>query len=92
MSVDLDASYRSRVYYREFGQKDDSQGAYTVASLNVNWRSTDGGWGARLFVRNLTDEEYVTQLVGSNTTYGRQGTWNMPRQVGVEVTKFFGPR
>ena len=92
LSVSLDASYRSRVYYREFGQKDDSQGAYAIVNVNANWRSTDGGWGARLFVRNLTDEEYVTQLVGSNTTYGRQGTWNMPRQAGVEVTKFFGRR
>ena len=89
-SVDL--SHRSRVYYREFGNKDDSQKAYTIVNVNLNWHSADELYSARLFVRNATDEEYVTQLVGSNTTYGRQGTWNMPRQAGFEVTRFFGSR
>lgn len=90
--VSVDASMRSRVYYREFGNKDDSQGAYTIVNLNLNWFSPDERWSARLFMRNATDEEYVTQLVGSNTTYGRQGTWNMPRQAGFEITRFFGAR
>ena len=89
-SVDL--SHRSRVYYREFGNKDDSQKAYTIVNANLNWHSADDLYSARLFLRNATDEEYVTQLVGSNTTYGRQGTWNMPRQVGFEVTRYFGSR
>ena len=61
-------------------------------NLNVNWNSADDMWGVRLFVRNLTDEDYITNLQGSNTTYGRQGSWNMPRQAGFEVTRFFGSR
>ena len=61
-------------------------------NLNVNWNSADDMWGVRLFVRNLTDEDYITNLQGSNTTYGRQGSWNMPRQAGFEVTRFFGNR
>ena len=92
LSVTLDASYRSRVYYREFDNKDDSTDPYTVMNLNVNWTSVDEMWGARLFVRNLTDEDYITNIQGSNTTYGRQGSWNMPRQAGFEVTRFFGNR
>lgn len=92
LSASLDASYRSRVYYREFDNKDDSTDPYTIMNLNVNWNSTDDMWGVRLFVRNLTDEDYITNLQGSNTTYGRQGSWNMPRQAGFEVTRFFGAR
>lgn len=92
ITASVDASYRSRVYYREFDQKGDSTDPYTIVNLNVNWRSADDLYAARLFVRNVTDEEYVTNIQGSNTTYGRQGTWNMPRQVGVEVTRFFGKR
>ena len=90
ITVSVDAAYRSRVYYREFDQRGDSTDPYTIVNLNVNWRSADEIYAARLFVRNLTDEEYVTNIQGSNTTYGRQGTWNMPRQVGIEVTRFFG--
>ncbi len=92
LSVSVDASYRSRVYYREFDQKGDSTDPYTIVNLNINWRSTDELYAARLFARNLTDEEYVSNIQGSNTTYGRQGTWNMPRQVGLELTRFFGKR
>ena len=92
LSASMDASYRSRVYYREFGNKDDSTDPYTIMNLNVNWNSADDMWGVRLFVRNLTDEDYITNLQGSNTTYGRQGSWNMPRQAGFEVTRFFGNR
>jgi iron complex outermembrane receptor protein len=92
LTVSVDASYRSRVYYREFDQRKDSTDPYTIVNVNVNWRSDDDLYGARLFVRNVTDEEYVTNIQGSNTTYGRQGTWNMPRQMGVEVTRFFGER
>ena len=92
LTVSVDASYRSRVYYREFDQRKDSTDPYTIVNVNVNWRSADEVYAARLFVRNATDEQYVTNIQGSNTTYGRQGTWNMPRQVGVEVTRFFGKR
>ena len=92
LSVSLDASYRSRIYYREFGQKLDSTDGYSLLNLNVNWRSPDDLYAARVFVRNLTDEDYYTSILGSNTTYGRQGTWNRPRQVGFEVTRFFGRR
>ena len=90
--VSLDASYRSRVFYREFNQKKDSTDPYTIVNFNMNWHSSDDLYSARLFVRNVTDEAYVTNIQGSNTTYGRQGTWNMPRHVGVEVTRFFGAR
>ena len=92
LTASLDVSYRSRVYFREFNQRKDSTDPYTLVNLNINWESPGDDYAARLFVRNLTDEEYVTNIQGSNTTYGRQGTWNMPRQIGFEVTRFFGSR
>ena len=91
-SISLDTAHRSRVYFREFGLKEDSQSAYTIINFNANWESADRGFSARVFVNNLTDEEHITGMKGLQTTYGRQGTWNMPRQVGIEVTRFFGAR
>ena len=92
IALSVDVSHQSRVYYREFNQKKDSTDPYTIVNVNVNWQSADDAYAVRLFVRNLTDEQCVTNIQGSNTTYGRQGTWNMPRQVGFEVTRFFGSR
>lgn len=92
VKLSLDASYRSRVYFREFGLKEDSQEAYTIVNFNANWESTERQWAARFYVTNLTDEEHITGMQGLQTTYGRQGFWAMPRQVGFELTRFFGSR
>jgi iron complex outermembrane receptor protein len=92
LALSLDAAYRSRVYFREFGNEIDSQDGYTIYNLNANWRSADEEYAARFYVSNLTDEAHVTGMYALQTTYGRQGTWNMPRQVGFEVTKFFGAK
>jgi iron complex outermembrane receptor protein len=92
LALSLDAAYRSRVYFREFGNKLDSQDGYAIINFNANWESADGAFAARLFVNNLTDKAHVTGMYALQTTYGRQGTWNMPRQVGIEVTRFFGAR
>ena len=90
LTLRLDAAYRSRTYFREFNEKEDSQEAYTVVNLNLSWESADGNWQARLYGKNLTDEGYITNLLGSNTSGGRFGTWGAPRQWGMEVTRNFG--
>ena len=41
VTLSVDVSYRSRVYYREFNQKKDSTDPYTIVNLNVNWQSAD---------------------------------------------------
>ncbi|MEK9823830.1 MAG: TonB-dependent receptor, partial [Gammaproteobacteria bacterium] len=80
----------SKIYFREFNQSEDSQGSYTVVNLNAIWESNDGLWTGRLFAKNLTDEDYITGLVGSSSNGGRLGSWGPPRQVGLEVTRYFG--
>ena len=51
MVVRADLAHRSRTYFREFNEREDSQGAYTVVNLNVVWRSSDSGWEARAFAK-----------------------------------------
>ena len=92
ISLNIATSHRSRVYFREFNSEKDSQPSYSVTNLNVNWRSANNEYSARLFANNLTDEEYVVGMTTGNTQYGRMGSWGMPRQVGVEFTKFFGSK
>ena len=84
-----DAAYRSRTYFREFNEPEDSQGAYTVVDLNVIWENAEGTWTGRLFAANVTDEEYAQDKAGDATSGGRLGQWGMPRQIGVAVTRSF---
>ena len=90
LSIRLNASYRSRVYFREFEARDDSQGKYTVVNLNADWQSPSGAWEGRLFAKNLTDEEYLTNILAADSVGGRFGTWGAPRVIGVQLTRRFG--
>ena len=90
VTLRADSAYRSRTYFREFNGKDDSQDAYTVVNLNATWESDDQDWTARLFAKNVTDEEYAQTIFGSGASGGRYATWGMSRQVGVEVVRRFG--
>lgn len=90
LSLAADVAYRSRVYFREFGARDDSQDGYTVLNLNATWKSDSGAWEARAFAKNATKEEYLVSLGGVASVGGRFGAYGPPRQVGFEVTRRFG--
>ncbi len=90
VTLRIDAAYRSRTYFREFKNELDSQSAYTVINVNANWESDDGKWGARLFARNATNEDYLLYLLGSSGVGARYGSYGPARQVGMEVTRRFG--
>ena len=89
LTLRADAAYRSRTYFREFKEREDSQEPYTVVSFNAVWESADSNWVGRFFAKNLTDEEYRQNTSGEASTGGRFGTWGPPRQVGAEVTRRF---
>ncbi len=92
LGLTLNTSYRSRTFYREFNQPEDSQEGYVVVNANANYESADGLYGVRFFINNATNQAYVLAMSTGNTQYGRHGTWGMPRQIGVEVTRYFGAR
>lgn len=80
-----DLAYKSRIFFREFGNNADSQSAYALLDASVTWRSADERFSARIFGRNLTSSDYVQGLAQSSATGTRFGTWGAPRQIGIEV-------
>ena len=92
LALSLNTAYRSRTYFREFGQIDDSQAAYTVVNFNANFETADELFTTRFFVTNATNEAYVTDLSTGDSQYGRHVSWGMPRHVGIELTRHFGTR
>jgi iron complex outermembrane receptor protein len=85
LTARLDASYRSRTYFREFNAPLDSQSAYGLLNLNLVWDSLDGKYTARFYINNLTDQAYA-QAQGDSTSIGtRYITWGAPQQIGGEV-------
>ena len=92
LALSLNTAYRPRTYFREFGQIDDSQAAYTVVNFNANFETADELFTTRFFVTNATNEAYVTDLSTGDSQYGRHVSWGMPRHVGIELTRHFGTR
>lgn len=92
ITLRADTAYRSRVYFREFKAREDSQDPYTVVAVNAIWENSDASLSVRLFARNLTNEKYITYINATDTGGGRFGSWGMPRQVGCELTRNFGTR
>ena len=92
LALSLNNSYRSRTYFREFNALADSQASYVVVNADANYQSADGTYGARFFIKNATNDAYITGMATGNTQYGRHAHWGMPRQVGIEVTRYFGTR
>ena len=81
------ASYKSEIYFSEFNEF--SQSAYTIVDLNVIWESADETLRSRFFIKNLTDEDYISGYISSATGGGRFGQWGTPRVYGVEVSRNF---
>lgn len=84
-----DLGYKSRIYFREFGNNADSQPAYALVNASIQWSSADERYSIRLFGRNLTGEDYRVSLAQTSFVGNRFGLWGPPRQYGVELrTKF----
>ena len=85
LTARLDASYRSRTFFREFNALIDSQAPYGLVNLNLIWDSPDQRYEARLYATNVTGQAYI-QAMGDSTSIGtRYVTWGAPRQVGGEI-------
>jgi iron complex outermembrane receptor protein len=85
LTARLDASYRSRTFFREFNADIDSQAPYGLLNLNVIWDSPDQRYMVRLYGTNLANQAYI-QAMGDSTNVGtRYVTWGAPRQIGAEV-------
>ena len=64
------------------------QDAYTVVDLNVVWESAGGAWRSRFFVKNLTDEDYVSGY-NSGAFNGGSSARGASARHGVEVQRNF---
>ena len=85
ISLQVGASYKSEINFREFENELDAQEGYTLVNASLRWVSDDERMSARLWVENLTDEEYIQAAFASSLTGNRLGSWGSPRQIGAEI-------
>ena len=79
-----DLSYKGDVIYDIVRQPSEAvEEGYWLVNFRIGLNSSDDAWGAYLWVRNLADEEYRTQVLTSTVGYGE--SWGLPRAYGITL-------
>jgi iron complex outermembrane receptor protein len=64
-----------------------SQDPYGLLGARISWENQQGDWNLAVFGKNLTDEEYLNQILGQDFYVGQ--TFGAPRTFGVQATYRF---
>jgi iron complex outermembrane receptor protein len=79
-------------FFSVFNRPSIAQDAYDLFNASIGIRSSSGMWDLRLWVRNLTDEEFFSNLFESGVTDTLvipQGFVGPPRTYGVSLGFFY---
>lgn len=83
--VQAEYSWQDRVFYDPSNFLDTSQGAYGLVNLYAGYNWGHKGWQAQLWVKNLTDAQYLTSALANGLV--PTGEAGAPRTFGVRFTK-----
>ena len=79
-----DVSYKGDVIYDIVRQPSEAiEDGYWLVNARIGLVSSDETWGAHLWVRNLADNEYRTQVLTSTVGFGE--SWGLPRTYGITL-------
>lgn len=80
-----------KVYFTEFNTAELVQPSRTMVNLSLTWEGRDPSWTVSAFVKNATDDTYISNSATSNPLLGLPNTayYGAPRTAGFSVTKTF---
>lgn len=88
--VRADYKWQSRVYFDFYNNPLNTQDSYGLLNASFGLAAQDASWAITGWIRNATDERYVTQgAVTTSANPSRTGSLGMPRMYGVTLDKRF---
>jgi outer membrane receptor protein involved in Fe transport len=83
----LDHVWQDDYFAREFNTINDRIAAWSVTNLQVGLASPTGNVGIKVFVKNLANNENITNIIIEDPTVGRYRNVRLmdPRTVGLQV-------
>jgi hypothetical protein len=92
MILRLDYYWQDDMYAREFNTAGDLIESWDQFNLSMIFESADGKWGARAWVRNLSDDDNITghYLTSDTSGFYRNYFLTEPRIFGASVRYNFG--
>ena len=87
--VQVSGRWQSEVNYALNGDPRATQGAYAIVNLAVGIEADDGSYSAALFVNNVFDQFYATNIFG-DPLFGNSGV--VSHYVPRDFARYFGAR
>ena len=86
-----DAAWQSKYFSREFNIATDQIDAWGFLDFQAKLASADKGWEVSAYVKNLTDEDNITNIIIEDALIGRYRNARIlePRTYGIILTKDF---
>lgn len=86
-----DAAWQSEYFSREFNIPTDEIDAWGFLDFQARLASSDKGWSASVYVKNVTDEDNITSIIIEDALVGRYRNARIlePRTYGVILKKSF---
>lgn len=82
--VILDSSYKDDVNYDIVRQPTETkEDGYWLTNMHIGVEAENGTWSVHFWSKNITDEEYRTQVLTSTVGFGE--SWGIPRTYGVTL-------
>ena len=88
LSIRGEIYHSDETQFRMFDNDPDIGDSYTVANLYATLTTLDDKFTLRGYVKNVTDEEYLYNILHSSAA-GGGGRWAPPRHWGLEATYRF---
>lgn len=87
----VSVTWYDEVFFNHFNTPESYQAERTMVNLYLGWRSNDDSWSASAYVKNLTDDTYIsaTNVNLGLLGFSRTAAFGAPRTFGVSVTKSF---
>jgi iron complex outermembrane receptor protein len=87
--VQADVNYQSEV---SMGQSDPllEQDAYTIVDVSAGVKTSDEKYSVKLFVRNVFDETYYTDLTHGNQLADAANPYDLFAQIPKDADRYFG--
>tara|TARA_B100001939_G_scaffold337673_1_gene342309 strand:- start:3011 stop:5314 length:2304 start_codon:yes stop_codon:yes gene_type:complete len=86
LSAKLSYRYQSLSFYDPNNNPITIIPAYDIFDARLGWTSADNHWNVAAWVKNLTDEDYVTHIFSQRGSRIAFATYGDPRTYGLTIT------
>ncbi|WP_339671810.1 TonB-dependent receptor [Dasania marina] len=84
--VQADVAYQDEVYFSLDNQQAVSEKAYLLGNVSMGVAALDDSWDASIWVKNITDKQYYSEILSSNSAGTVSAQLGQPRTLGVSLS------